>query len=85
MPSWCSKRSPATVRGCAVAQHFALGGAAAAQHANDHAARLFFENSWVFASGAAVLHRAGFLVWLPIGLLFWQFARLRRNRSDEVC
>lgn len=27
---------------------------------------------------------AMFLVWLPIGLLFWQFARVRRDRSEET-
>lgn len=65
--------------GAAVAHHFALGGSAIAEHANDAAARSFFRTENFFLLAKAAAERASLLIWLPIGLAAWQLTRIRRN------
>lgn len=66
--------------GAAVAHEFAVGGAAAAQHANDDAARAFVQNSEFFRWAKWLSQHAIMLLWLPMGLVIGQVLGLRRKR-----
>ena len=66
--------------GYAIAREFAQGGTAFAHHANDEVARLFFQNSGLFALVAKLMQHAMFIIWLPVGLIFWQMLRISRKR-----
>lgn len=68
--------------GSAVAHDFAVGGVAFAQHANDEAARAFMQHHAFLRHAATLLNRAMVLVWLPVALLFWQLARMRRQTDS---
>jgi len=65
--------------GYAIAREFALGSTVFAHHANDEAARLFFQNNNFFAQGARLMQHAMFVIWLPVALIFWQVLRVRRR------
>jgi RNA polymerase sigma factor (sigma-70 family) len=67
--------------GSAVAHEFAVGGAAFAQHANDEVARAFMQNSAFFTHAKVLMNRATFLIWLPVGLMVWQFLRMQRRNA----
>lgn len=66
--------------GAAVAHDFAVGGAAAAQHVNDAAARAFVQHSEFFRWALWLSQRAIMLLWLPMGLVIGQVLGLRRKR-----
>ncbi len=65
--------------GAAVAHDFAVGGAAAAQHVNDAAARAFVQRSEFFRWALWLSQRAIMLLWLPLGLVIGQLLGLRRK------
>ena len=65
--------------GYAIAREFALGSTVFAHHANDEAARLFFQNNNFFAQGAKLMQHAMFVIWLPVALIVWQVLRVRRQ------
>jgi hypothetical protein len=67
--------------GCSIAHDFAVGGTVFAHHANDEAARLFFQTSTFFNQVTTLMRYAIFVIWLPVGLMFWQMFRLRRERQ----
>ncbi len=58
--------------GAAVAHDFAVGGAAAAQHVNDVAARAFVQQSEFFRWAKWLSQHALILLWLPLGLVIGQ-------------
>ena len=66
--------------GAAVAHDFAVGGAAAAQHVNDAAARAFMQDSLFFRWALWLSQRAFIFLWLPWGLVIGQLLALRRKR-----
>lgn len=66
--------------GAAVAHDFAVGGAAAALHINDDAARAFVQNSEFFRWAKWLSQYAIMLLWLPMGLVIGQVLGLRRKR-----
>ena len=66
--------------GAAVAHDFAVGGAAAAQHVNDAAARTFVQHSEFFRWAKWLSQHAIMLLWLPLGLVIGQLLGLRRKR-----
>ena len=66
--------------GVAVAHDFAVGGAAAAQHVNDDAARAFVQNSEFFRWAKWLSQHAMILLWLPLGIVVGQVIGLRRKR-----
>ena len=66
--------------GAAVAHDFAVGGAAAARHINDVAAREFVQQSEFFRSAKWLSQHAMILLWLPLGLVIGQVLGLWRKR-----
>jgi RNA polymerase sigma factor (sigma-70 family) len=66
--------------GVAVAHDFAVGGAAAAAHVNDAAARTFVQHSEFFRRARWLSQHAIILLWLPLGLVIGQVLALRRKR-----
>ena len=66
--------------GAAVAHDFAVGGAAAALHVNDDAARAFVQHSEFFRWAKWLSQHAIMLLWLPLGLVIGQLLGLRRKR-----
>ena len=65
--------------GVAVAHDFAVGGAAAAQHVNDDAARAFVQNSEFFRWAKWLSQHAMLLLWLPLGIVVGQVLGLRKR------
>jgi RNA polymerase sigma factor (sigma-70 family) len=65
--------------GAAVAHSFAVGGSAAAEHANDEVARAFIQHSAFFQYSDRFMRHAQLLIWLPMTLIVWQLLSLRRT------
>ncbi len=65
--------------GVAMAHDFAVGGAAAAQHVNDDAARAFVQNSEFFRWAKWLSQHAMILLWLPLGIVIGQVLGLRKR------
>ena len=68
--------------GAAVAHSFAVGGSAAAEHANDEAARAFMQHNVFFQYSERFMRHAELLIWLPMTLVVWQLLSLRRTRRQ---
>ena len=65
--------------GAAVAHDFAVGGAAAAQHVNDAAARAFVQQSEFFRWAKWLSQHAMIFLWLPLGVVIGQLLGLRKR------
>jgi RNA polymerase sigma factor (sigma-70 family) len=79
----CAVASLAAKGGTAVAHSFAVGGAALAEHANDAAAQQFMQSSQFMIWAEWFGSHALWLVWLPCGLLLFQFSRARGIRRQR--
>jgi hypothetical protein len=73
------------VGGVAIAHEIALGGIAQAQHANDAVARGVFESSSFMRNGMWIARSrwVPWVVWIPLGLIFWQGWRIRRKSQSD--
>lgn len=74
--------------GLAVAQEYALGGAAFAAHANDQAAKDFFHSSSLFSTASVIMDHARWLLLLlliPVfrGLIDWKKRRDSREKPKH--
>jgi RNA polymerase sigma factor (sigma-70 family) len=65
--------------GAAVAHDFAVGGAAAAQHVNDAAARAFVQQGEFFRWAKWLSQHAMILLWLPLGVVIGQLLGRRKR------
>lgn len=73
----------AAAGGSAVARGYAIGGMAAASHANDSIAREFIRTDAFLGGAQAMLQSGWFQVvcWLPMLLVVWQIWRMRKARQ----
>jgi len=70
--------------GATLARHFALGGGAIAEHANDQAARTFMNGSFFFRHEWGIFNILILISWLlPPGLTFY-FKRRRERKCQEA-
>jgi hypothetical protein len=70
--------------GLAIAQQFALGGDAFALHANDAAARQFFQQyKWLDMTRPEIRNLFTTICWLPMLLVFWRVRQMRRARKES--
>jgi hypothetical protein len=73
------------IGGLAVAMKYAEGGGAFAEHANDPAAKEYFENTFLFRAGRFLTDHAQWLVLLAVIPIGFNLRKLRRKRDQDAC
>ena len=76
----------AALGGLAIAVEYAAGGTAIASHANDAAARAYFESGGFYAITERTMRYLDWVIALTVGLaaLLWVFARKDGNHSSSA-